>query len=198
VSAIEYLKRFATTGSICPSSTALAQAVFDEVSGLRHEMGEVIFAGIGSGIIARQFLAKTGKTVFIDIDENFCRRFSENVCSENHSVICTDILDYLANHPGGRERTLVCCLPLRGAYFSKEVVDALARESRLGTKIVLFTYLPYGKRSRAYRALAQAEANLYLRRIVLLNVPPAMVYATVAPQAPPWMLDRFFSTRGSD
>lgn len=174
MSALEYIRAIATTGSVCPSSPALAQAV-EEAARRESPEGGVVFMGIGNGVIAKRFLDR-GDSVFLDIDQGFCNRF-EDACqggAGENKVVCADAADYLKG--GATGRLVVSCLPVHGPYFSEGVAEALANEVRVGGKVLFYSYAPTVRWSRISRRLKGGSARIRRAGMVLINFPPAFVY----------------------
>lgn len=177
MSALRYLQNLPMTGSLCPSSQRLAEAVYQVALCHREGATELVFAGIGSGVIARRFLHWDQTTTFVDIDHAFCADFAPQVHRQEHRVVCGDITDILRATPGSRGRIVVSCLPLQGLYYSERVLTALLHEVQQGAQVLLYSYVPQWRWTRLGGALHTASVKAQRKRTIVRNLPPAFVYS---------------------
>ncbi len=177
MSAFRYLQNLPMTGSLCPSSKRLAEAVYQVALRNRESATELVFAGIGSGVIARRFLHWDQSTIFVDIDRAFCADFALQVHRQEHRVVCGDIADILRAAPGSHGRIVISCLPLQGLYYSERVLTALLREVQQGAQVLFYSYVPLWRWTRFCRTLHAASVEARRERIIVRNLPPAFVYS---------------------
>lgn len=174
---IRYIGRFGHTGSLCPSSSSLARSMYEAASRYFDQHDEILFAGIGSGVIAKLFAAVTKRVIFVDIDRDFCRHFEPSI-GVRHEVVCSDLCDFLARPGEPRvKRLIVSCLPMRGAFRSKALSDALLEQVSHGATVVFFTYLPFAPWRGRWTDVNGIDIQVAKRALVLRNIPPAFVYS---------------------
>src|SRR5690606_41364029 len=66
---MSYIKRFAVTGSVCPSTPVFGQRAAAEVVKLAPQFDRIVVAGIGSGVVASRIYRKCPKAVFVERSE---------------------------------------------------------------------------------------------------------------------------------
>ncbi len=173
----KYIGRIRQTGSVWPSSSMLARAMFDTASLYLDQYDEVLFAGVGNGAIAGLFARIDKRVVFIDIDREFCQHFRSHI-GPGQEVVCLDVQDYLVRRTNvSAKRLIVSCVPMRGAFRSDTLRDAFLEQVARGSTLVFYSYLPYPPwRSGGLRA-AGMDIGVTRRAAVLRNIPPAFVYS---------------------
>lgn len=179
-----YFRHLDSTGSVCPSSHRLARAVADVADRKQSSVDKVVFAGIGNGVVAKQFLHWSKNITFIDIEEAFCESFTRSVSRSNHQVVCSDVGEYLSSTSDGLERLVVSCLPLHGPYFCFKVVNALIDEVRRGGAVVFYTYFPFIRGTHLARSLSGARLAARRERTIIGNVPPAHIFSITSEHGP--------------
>lgn len=170
-----YIRKFGKTGSLWPSSSFLACAMFDAASRFLDDHDEVIFAGIGNGAVAQLFTKLDKRVVFVDIDKEFCQRFRTSV-GPRHEVVCMDIVEHLecAVSDCFARRLIVSCLPMRGAFRNEGLRKVLLAQVELGATVVFYSYIPHVAWTDARRNRVSRWAAIFR------NVPPAFVYSLKA------------------
>lgn len=174
---IRYLSRLSVTGSLCPSSRRLASAVAEVALRTSVEPQDLVFAGIGNGVIAQRFLHWSKAATFVDIERAFCDRFVPMLRSNQHRVVCSDIAEYLNRSPDSTGRLVVSCVPLVGPFFSPAVVEAIVSEVVRGGRVVFYSYMPRIDGTRFARRLIKSNVLVLRERAVIWNFPPAYVYS---------------------
>lgn len=170
-----YIRKFGKTGSLWPSSSVLACAMFDAASRFLDEHDEVIFAGIGNGAVAQLFTKLDKRVVFVDIDKEFCQRFRASV-GPRHEVVCMDIVEHLecavSDHMA--RRLIISCLPMRGVFRNEGLRRILLAQVEQGATVIFYSYFPHV-------AWTDSTRNQISRRAAIFrNVPPAFVYSLKA------------------
>lgn len=174
---LKYIGRIRQTGSVWPSSSLLARAMFDTASQYLDQYEEILFAGVGNGAIAGLFAKIDKRVVFIDIDREFCQRFRPQL-GPGQEVVCLDIQDYLGSWPDATtKRLIVSCVPMRGAFRSNTLRDAFLEQVARGSTLVFFSYLPFPPWRRGGLGAAGMGIGVTRRASVFRNIPPAFVYS---------------------
>lgn len=178
-----YIGQFGHTGSLCPSSPSLARSMYDAASRYFDQHDEILFAGIGSGVIAKLFASVAKRVIFVDIDREFCRHFEPSI-GVGHELVCSDICDFLVRSAKpGVKRLIVSCLPMRGAFRSRALSDALLEQVSNGATVVFFTYWPFSPWRSRWTCVKDSDIRVVKRAFVLRNIPPAFVYSLGATPA---------------
>lgn len=138
---------------------------------------EILFVGIGSGVIAKLFAAIDKKIIFIDINSEFCRRF-QGQAREPQKVRCVDFCTYLQDEGDTQgERLIVSCLPMRGAFRSDNLRKTMLEQVAKGSTVVFFSYLPYPPWGVRDASCQRIGVHIAREDAVLWNIPPAFVYS---------------------
>lgn len=174
---VSYLLRLSVTGSLCPSSARLAHAVVRIASGKIKNANELVFAGIGNGVIAKHFLNWNRRVTFVDIEPIFCERFASTTLLDDHRVVCADVVEYLGTSPAQSGRLIVSCLPLHGPFFSARLASTLVEEVKRGGIVVFYSYFPLVPGARLTRIFDNANLVARRERFVAWNLPPAFIYS---------------------
>lgn len=174
---MRYLRNISVTGSLCPSSSYLAQAMYDVAKRANATCAELVFAGVGNGVIAERFLHWNQAAIFVDIDPFFCDQFVPTLRRCDHRVVCADAVEVLAKPPSSPARVVISCLPMHGPFFSPKMLQALANEVHRGSHVFFYSYFPRLKWGRTASVLSTARVVVRHECSVLRNVPPAFVYS---------------------
>jgi phospholipid N-methyltransferase len=161
-------------GAILPTSRYAVRDMLDlgDVPGA----GLVVELGAGTGVQTGEILARMrpdARLVALEIDPALARLLEERFDDPRLQVVC-DSAEYLEKHlDGGRADVLVCALPFTSLEpgLRRRILDTLPRAlAARGTALVI-----------QYSPLIQSELRRLFptvrRRISLLNVPPAFLFA---------------------
>lgn len=181
---MSYIKRFAVTGSVCPSTPVFGQRAATEVAKLAPQYDRVVVAGIGSGVVASRIYRNCPTAIFVECEAHFARQFSTR---HPDATVITDYVQRLHEHlPGLRqERLLVASfVPTAGTFYSDEVVKFFVGVCRNGGTVLQMRYLPHQMSSRFFdgmRARGIVSKRLFT---VAMNLPPVSLYGLRAMIAP--------------
>jgi phospholipid N-methyltransferase len=181
---MSYIKRFAVTGSVCPSTPIFGQRAAAEVARLAPHYDRVVVAGIGSGVVASRILACCPTAVFVECDAHFARRFSQR---NPGATVVTDYVQNLYEHlPELRtQRVLLASfVPTAGSFYSDDVVKFFVTVCRGGGSVMQMRYLPHQMSARFFdgmRARGIVSKRLFT---VAMNFPPVSMYGLRAVLAP--------------
>lgn len=178
-----FLRKPATTGSVVPSSAALAQVVVDGVD--LREAETVVELGPGTGSFTKLILERIGKeTLFLalELDEShtaFLRRKYPRV--ETYHASAERLPEYLARHGRREADCIISGLPWAnmGAGLQNRILQAIIQSLGTGGTFVTFAYahglyLPTSCRFRT--KLRQFFGEVRRTAVVWKNFPPAVVY----------------------
>jgi phospholipid N-methyltransferase len=175
---VRFLRAFAANprqvGAILPTSRYAVRDMLDlgDVPGA----GLVVELGAGTGVQTGEILARMrpdARLVALEIDPALARLLEERFDDPRLQVVC-DSAEYLEKHlDGERADVLVCALPFTSLEpgLRRRILDTLPRAlAARGTALVI-----------QYSPLIQSELRRLFptvrRRISLLNVPPAFLFA---------------------
>ena len=181
---MSYIKRFAVTGSVCPSTPVFGQRAAAEVVKLAPQFDRIVVAGIGSGVVASRIYRKCPKAVFVECDPHFSRQFSAR---HPEATVITDYVQHLHDHLPDlkQERVLVASfVPTAGSFYSDEVVKFFVSVCRSGGSVLQMRYLPHQMSTRFFegmRARGIVSKRLFT---VAMNLPPVSMYGLRAMLAP--------------
>jgi len=180
----QFVKAPRDTGSIVPSSQALAKTLLSDAEVSRWNT--VVEFGPGTGVFTEHLVKLVGaSSVFFAMEINpFLARQARLRCpqAQVHTASATDIVEYLGRHGLRHCDCIVSSLPwgslkpeLQDAIFAA-ILDALPA----GGKFVTFTYagVPLMPAGRAFKQrLVDNFSNVHTSPIVWKNFPPALVYS---------------------
>lgn len=181
---MHYLKRFAVTGSVCPSTSVFGERAAAEVGQLARDFDRVIVAGIGSGVVASRILRYAPHAVFVECEEKFARRFSAR---HPQACVVVDMVQNLFAHmPELRQERLLLAsfIPTAGSFYSDDVVRMFVTVCRNGGSVMQMRYLPHQMSARFFdglRARGIVSERLFT---VARNFPPVSMYGLRSLLAP--------------
>ena len=178
---LRFLRAFAAhprqVGAILPTSRYAVRDMLDlgDVAGARL----VVELGAGTGVQTGEILARMkpgARLVALEIDPGLARLLEERFDDPRLQVVC-DSAEHLSDHLDGEQAdVLVCALPFTSLEpgLRRRILDTLPKAlAPRGTALVI-----------QYSPLIQAELRRLFpsvrRRISLLNVPPAFLFACSA------------------
>ena len=178
---LRFLRAFAAhprqVGAILPTSRHAVRDMLDlgDVAGARL----VVELGAGTGVQTGEILARMkpgARLVALEIDPGLARLLEERFDDPRLQVVC-DSAEHLSEHLDGEQAdVLVCALPFTSLEpgLRRRILDTLPKAlAPRGTALVI-----------QYSPLIQAELRRLFpsvrRRISLLNVPPAFLFACSA------------------
>ena len=178
---LRFLRAFAAhprqVGAILPTSRYAVRDMLDlgDVAGARL----VVELGAGTGVQTGEILARMkpgARLVALEIDPGLARLLEERFDDPRLQVVC-DSAEHLFDHLDGEQAdVLVCALPFTSLEpgLRRRILDTLPKAlAPRGTALVI-----------QYSPLIQAELRRLFpsvrRRISLLNVPPAFLFACSA------------------
>jgi len=178
---LRFLRAFAAhprqVGAILPTSRYAVRDMLDlgDVAGARL----VVELGAGTGVQTGEILARMkpgARLVALEIDPGLARLLEERFDDPRLQVVC-DSAEHLSEHLDGEQAdVLVCALPFTSLEpgLRRRILDTLPKAlAPRGTALVI-----------QYSPLIQAELRRLFpsvrRRISLLNVPPAFLFACSA------------------
>ena len=178
---LRFLRAFAAhprqVGAILPTSRYAVRDMLDlgDVAGARL----VVELGAGTGVQTGEILARMkpgARLVALEIDPGLARLLEERFDDPRLQVVC-DSAEHLHDHLDGEQAdVLVCALPFTSLEpgLRRRILDTLPKAlAPRGTALVI-----------QYSPLIQAELRRLFpsvrRRISLLNVPPAFLFACSA------------------
>ncbi len=180
----QFVKAPRDTGSIVPSSQALARALLNDAEISRWST--VVEFGPGTGVFTEHLVNMVPENaVFFAMEINpFLARQARLRCpqAQVHTASATDIVEYLGRHGLRHCDCVVSSLPwgslkpaLQDAIFAA-IMDALPS----GGRFVTFTYagVPFMPAGRAFKErLVSNFSDVKTSPIIWGNFPPAMVYS---------------------
>ena len=178
---VRFLRAFAAhprqVGAILPTSRYAVRDMLDlgDVAGASL----VVELGAGTGVQTGEILARMkpgARLVALEIDPGLARLLEERFDDPRLQVVC-DSAEHLSDHLDGEQAdVLVCALPFTSLEpgLRRRILDTLPKAlAPSGTALVI-----------QYSPLIQAELRRLFpsvrRRISLLNVPPAFLFACSA------------------
>lgn len=163
----QFFKKPLETGAVLPSSPLLAKAMADRIN--FNKAKTIVELGPGTGSITKELLkrmTKDAKLIAIEINKDFC------VELKKISDPRLDILEGDAKHLSRiikKADVIVSGLPL--VSFKEEDHHAVLNEiKKVAKQYVQFHYSPLGE------SKMKEHFGKFERKIVLGNVPPAIVY----------------------
>lgn len=171
------------TGSVIPSSAALAELMLEDMG--IESADTVVELGAGTGVFTRLIAERARPDALLlafEIDSAFARELAPRLPRVR---VVNDSAEHLARHlrEAGRDGADAILSGLPWANFSQELQERLLRAVvaglRPGGKFATFAYVPAaqfptGRRFR--RLLERTFARVEITRTVLRNFPPAFVY----------------------
>ena len=175
---VRFLRAFAANprqvGAILPTSR---QAVRDMLDlGDVPAAGLVVELGAGTGVQTGEILARMrsdARLVALEIDPGLARLLEERFDDPRLQVVCGSAEDLAEHLDGDLADVLVCALPFTSLEpgLRRRILDSLPRALASGGVALVIQYSP----------LIQSELRRLFpsvrRRISLLNVPPAFLFA---------------------
>jgi phospholipid N-methyltransferase len=178
---LRFLRAFAAhprqVGAILPTSRYAVRDMLDlgDVAGARL----VVELGAGTGVQTGEILARMkpgARLVALEIDPGLARLLEERFDDPRLQVVC-DSAEHLLDHLKGEQAdVLVCALPFTSLEpgLRRRILDTLPKAlAPRGTALVIqYSPLIQGELRRLFPSVR--------RRISLLNVPPAFLFACSA------------------
>lgn len=181
---MSYLKRFAVTGSVCPSTPMFGQRAAAEVARLAPQFDRVVVAGIGSGVVASRIQNRCPNAIFVECDAHFSQRFAAR---HPGATVVTDYVQRLYDHHpelNGHRVLLASFVPTAGSFYSDEIVRFFVSLCRSGGSVMQMRYLPHQMSARFFdgmRARGIVSKRLFT---VAMNFPPVSMYGLRSVLAP--------------
>jgi phospholipid N-methyltransferase len=181
---MSYIKRFAVTGSVCPSTPIFGQRAAAEVVRLAPQYDRVVVAGIGSGVVASRIHARCPSAIFVECEPHFSRQFAAR---HPGATVVTGFVQRLYEfHPELKtQRVLLASfVPTAGSFYCDEVVRFFVTVCRNGGSVMQMRYLPHQMSSRFFegmRARGIVSKRLFT---VAMNLPPVSMYGLRSVLAP--------------
>lgn len=181
---MSYLKRFAVTGSVCPSTPMFGQRAAAEVARLAPQFDRVVVAGIGSGVVASRIQARCPSAIFVECEPHFSQSFAAR---HPGATVVTDYIQHLYDHhPELRSKRILLAsfVPTAGTFYSDEIVRFFVSLCRSGGSVMQMRYLPHQMSSRFFdglRARGVVSKRLFT---VAMNFPPVSMYGLRSVLAP--------------
>lgn len=178
-----FLRRPSRTGTVIPSSRALAELMTEDM-GLAAA-GTVVELGAGTGVFTRLIAERVRPDALVlafEIDAALAGKLDGRVPRVR---VVNDSAEHLGEHlrAAGRPMADVILSGLPWANFSPDLQERLLRSVvaglRPGGRFATFAYVPtaYLRPGRRLRSLLEASfAKVATTRIVYWNFPPAFVY----------------------
>lgn len=182
---LRFLRAFAANprqvGAILPTSRQAVRDMLDMADVPAAQL--VVELGAGTGVQTGEVLARMGpdaKLVALEIDPALVRILEERFSDPRLQVIC-DSAEHLPDHLEGElADVLVCALPFTSLEpgLRKRILDSLPHALGPGGVALVIQYSP----------LIQSELRRLFtsvrRRVSLLNVPPAFLFACSNDETP--------------
>jgi phospholipid N-methyltransferase len=175
---VRFLRAFVANprqvGAILPTSRQAVRDMLDlgDVPGA----GLVVELGAGTGVQTGEILARMrpdARLVALEIDPDLAALLEERFDDPRLQVVC-DSAEHLHKHLGGEQAdVLVCALPFTSLEpgLRRRILDSLPKSVTPGGVALVIQYSP----------LIQSELRRLFpsvrRRISVLNVPPAFLFA---------------------
>jgi phospholipid N-methyltransferase len=181
---MSYIKRFAVTGSVCPSTPIFGQRAAAEVARLAPQYDRVVVAGIGSGVVASRIHKRCPRAIFVECEAHFSEQFAAR---HPDALVVTDYIQYLYDHHADlrNQRVLLASfVPTAGTFYSDEIVRFFVSVCRSGGSVMQMRYLPHQMSSRFFdgmRARGIVSKRLFT---VAMNFPPVSMYGLRSVLAP--------------
>jgi len=178
----EYVKDPRMTGTICPSSKYLAEAM-TKINNLQSA-NVVVELGPGSGAITKKIIAKISKdcTFFaLELNPNLAQELKEKYPNlQVYPDSATNIQKYLQKHKVKNCDTVVSSLPwsLLNQETQEKILTEIDASLSPRGKLITYSYLTakiMSQQKNFLKLLKQHFPNIQ-KRIVWKNIPPAMVY----------------------
>lgn len=181
---MSYLKRFAVTGSVCPSTPIFGHRAAAEVARLAPKFDRVVVAGIGSGVVASRIYECCPTAIFVECEGHFAEQFAAR---HPDATVVTDYVQCLYDpHPELRSQKVLLAsfVPTAGTFYCDEVVRFFVSICRSGGSVMQMRYLPHQMSSRFFdgmRARGIVSKRLFT---VAMNFPPVSMYGMRSVLAP--------------
>lgn len=163
----QFFKKPLETGAVLPSSPLLAKAMANQINFKTAKV--IVELGPGTGSITRELLKrmrKDAKLIGLEINKEFCRELKK-IKDARFEVVRGDACHFsrIIRHAD----VIVSGLPLV-SFSDKDHHAVLAEIKKVGKQYVQFHYSPLGE------SQMKEHFGKFKRKIVLGNVPPAIVY----------------------
>ncbi len=174
---MQYLKRFAVTGSLCPSTRFFGERAASEVLRLSRQFDRVVVAGVGSGVVADRIHRLCPDAVFVECEARFAEPFARR---HPATIVVQDWLERLFDHqPQLRTQRLLLAsfIPTAGTFYSDDLVRMFVQVCRAGGSVIQMRYLPHRMSARFFEGLT--DRGIVSERLftVARNLPPVSMFA---------------------
>jgi phospholipid N-methyltransferase len=181
---MQYLKRFAVTGSLCPSTRFFGERAAGEVLRLSRQFDRVVVAGVGSGVVADRIQRLCPDAVFVECEARFAEPFARR---HPAAIVVQDWLERLFDHqPQLRAQRLLLAsfIPTAGTFYSDDIVRMFVQVCRAGGSVIQMRYLPHRMSARFFEGLT--DRGIVSERLftVARNFPPVSMFALRARLSP--------------
>ena len=150
---MQYLRRFAVTGSLCPSTRFFGERAAFEVARQSHRFDRTIVAGVGNGVVANRIFRNCPDAIFVECEDRFIEHFSRR-----HPKACLihDRVERLFEHrPELRDQRLLLAsfIPTAGSFYNDELARLFVQICRSGGSVIQMRYLPHRMSARFFERL---------------------------------------------
>lgn len=181
---MSYIKRFAVTGSVCPSTPIFGQRAAAEVARLAPQFDRVVVAGIGSGVVASRIYQRCPSAIFVECEALFSRQFA---ASHPGATVITDYVQHLYVHqPELRNQRILLAsfVPTAGTFYSDEIVRFFVSVCRSAGSVMQMRYLPHQMSARFFDGMRARGITSKRLFTVAMNFPPVSMYGMRSVLAP--------------
>lgn len=181
---MQYLRRFAVTGSLCPSTRFFGERAALEVARQSRHFDATIVAGVGSGVVADRILRDSPAAIFVECEDRFVEHFSRR---HPTSTILHDRVERLFElRPDLRDQRLLLAsfIPTAGSFYNDELARLFVQICRGGGSVIQMRYLPHRMSARFFERLT--DRGIVSERLftVARNLPPVSMFALRSRLAP--------------
>ena len=181
---MQYLRRFAVTGSLCPSTRFFGERAALEVSRQFRQYDHTIVAGVGNGVVANRIIRDCPEAIFVECEDRFVERFSRRHPDAN--VIHDRVERIFEHRPELRDKRLLLAsfIPTAGSFYNDELARLFVQVCRTGGSVIQMRYLPHRMSARFFERLT--DRGIVSERLftVARNLPPVSMFALHSRLAP--------------
>lgn len=181
---MHYLRRFAVTGSLCPSTRFFGERAALEVYRQGRQYDSVVVAGVGNGVVAERVMRHCPDAVFVECEDRFADHFARR---NPRATIIRARVEHLYDHrPELRDRPLLLAsfIPTAGSFYNDELARLFVQICRNGGSVIQMRYLPHRMSARFFERLG--DRGIVSERLftVARNLPPVSMFALKSRLAP--------------
>ena len=181
---MQYLRRFAVTGSLCPSTRFFGERAAFEVARQSQRFDHTIVAGVGNGVVANRIFRHCPEAVFVECEDRFIDGFARR--HPQASVIHDRVERLFEHRPELRDRRLLLAsfIPTAGSFYNDELARLFVQICRGGGSVIQMRYLPHRMSARFFERLT--DRGIVSERLftVARNLPPVSMFALRSRLAP--------------